>query len=110
MAYTSADSGLLQKCNFDSAYSSPYRDRLIALAKGLYRRLKRPSGAIPNLSIFELHLETALVGAIVFNEIVQTLSASGTKGLPKDNDPWWDGLAGPIARFLVWKDWPDISS
>lgn len=110
MAFTSADGGLLQKCNFWSVYPRPYRDRLVALAKGLYRRLQKPSGAIPNLSIFELHLEMALSGATVFGEIVADLSKLGIKGLPAAGDPWWDSLAGAIARFLVWGDWPDISS
>lgn len=111
MAFTPVDEALLKKCGFFDVYPDPYRTQLISLAKGVYSRLLKPSGTIPNLNIFELHLELALHGAGILNNLIaDMLKAPNSKGLPPAADSWWNGVASAIPRFLVWKDWPDISS
>jgi hypothetical protein len=111
MPFSSTDDALLKLAEFSTVYPNPYRNQLVGIGKTTYQLLRKPSGAVPNLAIFEVHLEVALHGSNKMNKLFgDILKQTQNKSLPPTSDSWWDGVTSAIARYLVWKDWSDISS
>ncbi len=107
MPWSTTDSIFLQTHGFFNVYDS-YRDRLLVIAKEIYQRLKARSGISPDPFIFETFLEAALIRSGVFADIVADLCVK--INFPGPRDPFWpDFFAGPIARFVTDREWPDIS-
>jgi hypothetical protein len=103
---SAANSIFLNSWGFTGLYSV-YRDRLLTISKGTFRRLKSNSSLIPDSLDLAPHLEIALIISVVFADIVADLCTRS--GVPGPNDPFWPYyFAEPVAQFLIDLEWQDI--
>jgi hypothetical protein len=106
MPFSAIDFSTLKTHRILDLYDS-YRDRPIAHARSLYLNLKRQSVISPSITECELELEIELPASAVFAEIIAAVCVG--LSFPQPTDPYWElYVAGPIARFVVDKEWLDI--
>jgi hypothetical protein len=62
----------------------------------------------PSVTDCELFFEVELVSTAVFADIVADMSAG--IAFPSGRDPYWEiFVSGPVARYVVDKEWLDIA-
>jgi hypothetical protein len=86
-----------------------YRQRLLAIARGTYQRMKRRSGISLLPDDCEMLLELALTSSVVFADIVADLCRIINFPNPRDRC-WPEFFAGPIARYVTAYEWQDIAA
>jgi hypothetical protein len=106
MPLSAIDHVFLTSYGFVDAYPR-YRGRLLALARGTYQRMKSRSGITPLPEDCEVVVEVALMGSVIFADIV--IDVCRRINFPNPKDPYWPQFfAGPVARYVTAYEWQDI--
>jgi hypothetical protein len=106
MPFSAIDFATLSTHGFLKIYGN-YRDRLIVLARNLYQQLKVTSNIPPSVTDCELFFEFELLMSTVYADIVADLCAGIV--FPTEKDQYWQiFFNGPVARYVVDKEWLDI--
>lgn len=102
-----ADISFLTTHGFIPIYGT-YRNRLLTIAKEIFRRMKVSSRLTPDQLDVAFQLEVALKASSVFTDIIADLLTK-TK-FPGPKDPFWpEYFAEPVANFVVDTEWQGIA-